>query len=244
MALEVSSFFDSIEGDERIYPADDFAAYFRDVLTDGIKNGGTNLQVGTTLQELTVQVNYGVARLLGYRYALEDDGSGIFNVELPYPDSSNPRIDRIILKLDKSLPNRYVRCIALPGTPAASPQPTALTRNDNIWELSLARVRVNAGSTAILASQITDERLNQQVCGLINSLITLDTATLEAQFNAFMQTLQGQTYVSQADHTSLANRVTNAETTLTNNINQALKTNSEVIFAKVSATTVEGAVFA
>ena len=75
MALEKSRFFDSV-GDDRIYQADNFAEYFRLLLTDGIKNGGTNLKVTAPGTGMTVRVNYGE---LSFKVMLmaTNDGAGI-----------------------------------------------------------------------------------------------------------------------------------------------------------------------
>jgi hypothetical protein len=49
--------------------------------------------------------------------------------------------------------------------------PPELIRNDDIWELALANVFVNKGALSINADAISDLRLSQDVCGLINSLV-------------------------------------------------------------------------
>lgn len=70
--------------------------------------------------------------------------------------SGNPRIDRVVLRNDFSA-NKIVVDV-LVGTPGASPSPPALTQNTAMWEISLAQVTLPSGYTAIIASQILDER--------------------------------------------------------------------------------------
>ena len=59
-------FFDSIDGeDERYYTADEFAEYFRQLVSSGIFNGGTNLQVVCDGTNMDVSILSGYAWLEG-----------------------------------------------------------------------------------------------------------------------------------------------------------------------------------
>ena len=172
-------FFDSTADDERVYTADEFAEYFRRVLTDGIFNGGTNLKVETNGTDIRTYIQPGYAWVQGYMYKIDTEP---LYLQHEYPDPSLDRIDRVVIRLDKRLEHRYVRAFILKGTPAASPVPPLLTRDENVFELSLAQVRIIKGKSYIEGSQITDERLNNSVCGLVNSLIQADTTTIFNQF--------------------------------------------------------------
>ena len=67
--MELYRFFDSIDGeDERFYTADEFAEYFRQVLSSGILNGGTNLQVVCDGNDMNISILPGYAWLEGYMY--------------------------------------------------------------------------------------------------------------------------------------------------------------------------------
>jgi parallel beta-helix repeat protein len=193
---EAYRFFDSTEGDERLYTADEFAEYFRRVLTDGIFNGGTNLKVEASGTDIQTHIQPGYAWLQGYMYKV--DSEPLF-LRHEYPDSNLDRIDRVVIRLDKRLEHRYIKAIILTGTPAANPTPPALTRDENIFEISLAQVRIKKGKSYIEPNQITDERLNPDVCGLVNSLIQVDTQTMFDQFKSqweqWMGTIEGQTPV-------------------------------------------------
>ena len=99
-------FFDSVDGeDERLYTADEFAEYFRQFITSGIFNGGENLRVKTTGTDMSILINEGYAWIEGYLYKIETEPLKLVI------DSADPilnRIDRIIIRLDKSLEKRYV----------------------------------------------------------------------------------------------------------------------------------------
>ncbi len=124
-------------------------------------------------------VNEGFAWIEGYMYKIE---GGPFYLTHDLPDTQYDRIDRIVLRLDKSLEARAINAKVLKGTPAANPVPPALTRNDNVYEISLAQVRIMKGKSYIEGFQITDERLDASVCGLVNSLIQADTTEIFNQF--------------------------------------------------------------
>jgi hypothetical protein len=178
---EKSGFFDSTVEDPREYTADEFAEYFRRVLTDGIFNGGTNLQVTADGTNMNVNIADGYAWIQGYMYKVYDGHT----LTLDTADPTLNRIDRIVLRLDKSLEKRSIEAVVLKGTPSATPTPPALTRNENIYEISLAQVEVIAGKSFIEGFQVTDERLDNNVCGLVNSLIQADTTEIFNQFQAW-----------------------------------------------------------
>ncbi|HNZ62767.1 MAG TPA: hypothetical protein PKH23_00315, partial [Bacillota bacterium] len=193
MALEQSRFFDSV-GDDRTYQAEQFAEYFRLFLTDGIKNGGTNLKVTAPGTGMTVNIDYGIALIQGYAYWLENDNTGIKALTIG-ASTSQPRIDRVILRLDRSLSERQITVAVKEGTPATAPVPPALTRSSNVYELSLAKVSVAANAVKIENANVTDERFNASVCGLINSLITLDGSDFASQATAIINQLSTQGYL-------------------------------------------------
>jgi hypothetical protein len=72
--------------------------------------------------------------------------------------SGNPRIDRLVLRLDRT--TRNVRTALLTGTPGVTPAPPALTQNtgtSGFWDFPLARWQVATGYTTIAASDVVAE---------------------------------------------------------------------------------------
>ncbi len=179
-------FFDSIDGeDERHYTADEFAEYFRQFIRNGIFTGGENLQVGTSSQDMKVFIKPGYAWVEGYLYKIEGEPLA---VEHEIADPSLNRIDRVVIRLDKTLENRYVKAFVLKGEPGDSPKPPALTRDANVYELSLAQVEIIAGKSFIEAHQINDERLHPQVCGLVTHLFEqVDTTAIFLEWQAYLE---------------------------------------------------------
>jgi hypothetical protein len=57
-------------------------------------------------------------------------------------------------------------------------------------QISLARISVPAGATAITASMITDERMDKSVCGIVTETVQVDTSTMQSQFEALLTAIQ------------------------------------------------------
>lgn len=163
--MEKSGFFNSSDGD-RVYDATDFAAYFGNLVSNGVfYASATNLQA-TPGNGLAVSVAAGSAWINGYRYENTDD----LNLPLTTANGSNPRIDRIVVRLSQV--SRSIQLAIVDGTPAATPSAPALTRTSDVYELGIADVLIPAAATSIATNNITDTRLNTSLCGLVNSLVT------------------------------------------------------------------------
>lgn len=163
--MEKSGFFNSSDGD-RVYDATDFAAYFGNLVSNGVfYASATNLQA-TPGNGLAVSVAAGSAWINGYRY----ENTDALNLPLTTANGSNPRIDRIVVRLSQV--SRSIQLAAVDGTPAATPSAPALTRTSDVYELGIADVLIPAAATSIATNNITDTRLNTSLCGLVNSLVT------------------------------------------------------------------------
>ncbi len=191
MAKEVSGYFDAV-GDDRIYQADEFAMGRRVYLTDGIRNGGENLRVTAPGTGMTVQLGYGVGMIKGYHYYLMDDDTGKLTLTLDEADAQK-RYDRVVLRLDTGVDKREIYADVVKGTPGGGAP--ALVRDGNVWELSLALIEIGSTTTIITQAEITDERYDPELCGLINSLIELDASEFQDQAQAIIDGLAGMGYL-------------------------------------------------
>lgn len=99
------------------------------------------------------------------------------------------RIDRIIVEWKTINYADLPEIKVLKGTAASTPTAPALTNNGTVRQISLARISVAAGITAITASMITDERLDPAVCGLVTDGLSIDTTTINAQYTALLDSL-------------------------------------------------------
>ncbi len=181
-----SGFFDTTLDDPREYPAREFAEYFSLFIGSGIFGGGTTLKVEPGGGH-AVSINIGYAWINGYMYSVF--GEPII-LNLQESDGAN-RIDRIVLRLDTSIRKRCITVEVKQGDSATVPP--ALDRTGDIYELSLARVFVQNGKTIIDGSQITDERLDNEVCGIVTGVIEqADTTAIFNQFQTWYTTRTDQ----------------------------------------------------
>lgn len=102
------------------------------------------------------------------------------------------RIDRVIVEWKTTNYVDYPEVKILKGAKAGTASAPALTNNSTIRQISLARISVAAGTTAITASMITDERLDASVCGLVTEKVGIDTSTMQSQFSTLLQETQAQ----------------------------------------------------
>ena len=177
MALKYG-FFNSVNGD-RLYNADDISTFFYKLISDGVlASPSTSLQVQESSgMQVSVAPGYGMINAKYINLTTPQV------VQLAAADIALDRIDRIVMKLDKE--NRQITITAKTGTPSATPSAPSLTRTDDVWELSLARIAVAHGAISVTQANITDERSNTSVCGYITGMIDqIDTTGLFAQFTA------------------------------------------------------------
>ena len=105
-------------------------------------------------------------------------------------DGSLARIDAICVRLDK---NRNLgELIVKKGS--YTPQPPTIAapvRNLDYDEIYVATIRVRAGATSILATDITDQRLNETYCGVMRDGVTgIPTQGLYDAWWAWFSSLQ------------------------------------------------------
>lgn len=176
-------FFNSAPGDERLHQASDFARYFGNVLTSGLFS--LDNQIGLRVQsdgtDMRSYVETGKALIKGFAY--ENDADEYLLHDLP--EVTNNRIDRVVLRLDLRNQNRFIKVFVKSGVADAAPVPPELQRDNFIYELSLAQILVRANTSTINPADITDERLDEQLCGIVNSMITVPTSQFQNDWNAW-----------------------------------------------------------
>lgn len=107
-------------------------------------------------------------------------------------DSTLNRIDRIIVEWKTTNYVDLPEVKVLKGSLASTAVVPALTNNSTVRQISLCRVNVAAGTTEITASMITDERMDASVCGLVTESISIDTTTMQNQFEALLKSIQNE----------------------------------------------------
>jgi len=148
-------FFDSSGGD-RIYTSDAWAQVVEAIMGDGVAKGrGDELSVGeSSPQGMSVDVETGSMFIQGRLFEVH---SGAETLAIDSSDPTNPRIDRVVVRLDPTA--RTAELDVLTGTPAGSPSAPSLTQTPGgTWEIALAQVAVAALAGGIVNANVTDER--------------------------------------------------------------------------------------
>lgn len=106
----------------------------------------------------------------GYEWFSDPTTDEIINnggAGLPANTSGQPRIDRLVLRLDRTA--RTVRTQYLQGTPGAVPVAPALTQNlstaSSVFDFPLARWQIASGYTTVAAGDVINEAWYQQGSG-------------------------------------------------------------------------------
>jgi hypothetical protein len=102
------------------------------------------------------------------------------------------RIDRVIVEWKTTNYVDRPEIKILKGTASSTAAAPALTNSGTKRQISLAQISVAAGTTAITASMITDERLDASVCGLVTDTLSIDTTTIQGQFTALLASIQAE----------------------------------------------------
>lgn len=169
------------------YTAED-AELFHCTRTSGVwaENSLTPMADGTGT---TVTIGKGVAWIQNEEFsgkvvAIKDDEI----VDLGPTSTTLPRLDVVALRFDASLNKSEL--VVKKGTPAASPKLPEITRTGTVYELYIASVLRPVNVPTVSASNLTDLRLDETVCGLMADSVTrVNTAAIQAQVTALIAEL-------------------------------------------------------
>lgn len=155
MTIQKSFFWDG----EQEYGQEELQQVLNSFMTSGVavKDGGT-LDFAVTAGTGKVNIAPGRALCNGvWRYEPES-----FSLAVATP-ASYPRIDRVVVRGDFT--QRVTEIAIKQGAEASSPQPPALQRDADKYEISLAQVKITTAG----AITVTDERYDTNVCGAIRA---------------------------------------------------------------------------
>lgn len=188
-----SGFFNSVNGDRK-YSASHFAEYFATFIGNGVfPNPSDNLQVVAN-NDMTVTIKAGKAWINGYILINDDDY--ILNIEPA--DGVLNRIDRIVVRYD--VVDREIALQVKQGDCATEAVAPELQRDADAYELGLADILVSNGSISITQANITDLRLNSELCGVVHGTVDqVDTSSIFNQYQAWFNSITDGTEQEIAD---------------------------------------------
>ncbi|MFJ5768153.1 hypothetical protein ACIP9C_22755 [Lysinibacillus sp. NPDC093210] len=174
-----SGMFNSVNGDRKVDAAF-FSLFFSTFIGDGVfPNPSTGLQIveGQGMQTI---VKPGKGWIQG-RFVI-NDSDHIFKHDIA--DGVLKRIDRVVMRLNHL--TRQIEIVLKKGSQASSPTAPTIQRDAEAYELVLADVLINAGTTQITQGNITDQRLNKSLCGIVHGFIDqVDTTTIFNQYQSW-----------------------------------------------------------
>lgn len=190
--------------------------------TNGVFSTPTNGLMVQAKSGMTVTVKAGGCHIEGALGVLETD----LDISISASNASQSRIDRIVARFDTSVSVRSVDIYKKEGVLSSNPQPPDIVRESNYYEIVLADVRVSAGASEITNANITDQRENSDLCGLVVPAIPtpLDLDGLYLQYQAsldeYLELVASALDETTAGHLqglidSLTDRVTQIETDIT-----------------------------
>lgn len=160
--------------------------------SSGVFGADEKAAVAPVLDTMAVTVSDGIGWLTN------DEGNGVvwwvdneakdgskLQLSIDIADAVLPRIDRVVVSWQTTNYVALPEVIILKGTPASNPVAPALTNDSVVRQISLAAIRIPAGATSIDAYMITDERLDESVCGIVTEKVGVDTSVMKAQFDSF-----------------------------------------------------------
>lgn len=154
----------------------------------------------TANDDMTVTVSPGLAWLkAGQFWGVNAFENNSIVLTVDTADGSLSRIDAVCVRLDKN--QNCAEIVIKKG--AYSPQPPVITppvRNLGYDEIYVATIAVAAGATAIGQIDITDQRLNEDYCGIMRDGVTgIPTQQLQEQWASWLSsfTAEAQSYYAQ-----------------------------------------------
>lgn len=182
--------------DDRLYEAKVFRKYFAKFLSNGVYYGhykdlGENSMKVILDSGLTIKVKKGCGNINGADFELEEDT--LFVLGRP---ASGERKDRVVVRVDDTLAIRETQLYIKEGTGTI---PATLQRDENIYEICIAEVTIKSTSN-LTETDIIDTRLDKELCGIVNSLISVDGEELYQRFKEYIQSVNENLMLNNQDN--------------------------------------------
>jgi len=175
-----SGFFNSVNGD-RVYNAEQLSSIFEGLITDGVYESVGNKLAVQPSAGMTIQIASGRGWCKKHWF----NNTTPYQMTLEASDVTLNRWCAVCIKADDTESVRDAKPTLKYSEYATTPVKPTPTNTETVKELVLAYVYIRAGATEITASDITDTRADEAICGWVTGLIEqLSSATLFSQFTA------------------------------------------------------------
>lgn len=173
-----ANFYNSIKGDRK-YKAESFEEWLKPFFTNGVFNG--ELLVSSA-GGYDISVATGNAFINGKLRKFDEATT----LTIDKSNSTLARIDNIVVRRDDT--NRNFTLEVIKGTESSSPVAPDLVREDGIYDICLARIYVGASVVEITQSNITDVRMDSDLCGWVAATVTeIDFSQITLQWEEYLK---------------------------------------------------------
>ena len=118
------------------------------------------------------------------------------NFTLPTADGVLDKICRFVVRWNKTL--NQAKLMMLEGELSSQPAAPARSTTDELYDLVIADYLVQHGETEASTARLTDQRLNEELCGLMRDGVTrLPTDAFQAQAEALIGQLEEELAAAQ-----------------------------------------------
>lgn len=167
--------------------------------TSGVFGADNNLAVSAVADSMSVQVSDGIGWMAnsnadGVVFWNDNEESNGSKLTLTHDSADGvlDRIDRIVVTWETTNYVALPTISILKGATSSNPVPPTLTNNNVQRQISLAKVYIPAGTVSLSASMVTDERLDQSVCGIVTETVKIDTSTIYDRVNKALKDVDDQ----------------------------------------------------
>lgn len=173
---------------DRVAHSKDLADLVRAYFSNGILVQGSDLLTNELqvlhLSAMSCVVKPGGIIINGRTGFLENEQTLEFDV-----GTQNPRIDRVVAELNIAERNIFIK--VLKGIAEADPKPIVIMQTEDIYQIPLAQVRINANQSVI--ASVTDDRAGYISNVLLNQAPRTDVQAAEIKISEAIRNLYGLT---------------------------------------------------
>ena len=174
-----ANFYNS-DNNDRVYDADSFSEWLRPFFKNGVFNG--ELQVVAD-SGMNVKVRTGNAYIDGKMKNFENETT----LTLEKASANSTRIDSVVVRRNDT--ERDFSILVVKGSTSA-PDPV---RQEGIYDLVLAHITVEASVTEIKQANITDTRMNADLCGwVVTNIDEIDFSQITSQWSDYIANFEAE----------------------------------------------------
>ena len=174
-----ANFYNS-DNNDRVYNADSFSEWLRPFFKNGVFNGELQVVADTGMN---VKVRTGNAYIDGKMKNFENETT----LTLEKASANSTRIDSVVVRRNDT--ERDFSILVVKGSTSA-PDPV---RQEGIYDLVLAQITVGASVTEIKQANITDTRMNADLCGwVVTNIDEIDFSQITAQWSNYIVNFEAE----------------------------------------------------